>query len=155
MRNTTRNKLFLLLKCYLFSTLAAFSVQACAEYDLVYSSPDKTNLCISCHKKPTKFKKYVSKKFSKHRSDHRYARRSSLYVSYPVVSTCPCNDSWNLNFCQCCPQPNRVRTQWGDYVVFSSRPADRRYGIHEEEENSYNPDMSTVDDSGADLEINE
>lgn len=152
--------LFLLLKFCLFSLLATVSLYAHAEYYLVYSTPDFYNLCTNCqsvhhshkHKKVAKTQ-YVVNKRIRHVSHHGRGG-GGLYVYYPARRSCPCNNSWTLDVCQCCPQPNRVHSQWGDYVVFSSRPADRTYGVEQEEESSYNPDLSTADDGGADLEIN-
>ncbi|HSW71477.1 MAG TPA: hypothetical protein VLH77_05810 [Gammaproteobacteria bacterium] len=135
-------KLFLLLKLCVFNILVLLSCHAYAEYYLVYSTPDYYNLCDNCR----------GSYAHRHRS-HRIVKKSShvahrvrhmsggLSVSYPLT-------------CLCCSPSRVARSQWGDYVVFTTRPADKRYGIPEEERPTYNPDLSTADDGRADLEIN-
>lgn len=147
-----------MLKLALFSFFIAMSSYAYAEYYLVYSSPDYYNSCFHCavhtHHKHRVHHKKTSVTHHKHTVHHHYPNRGGLYVYYPVVSDCsPCSEVWTLGFCNCCPNPNRVHTQWGDYVVFSSRPASRQ-GIMEEKEVNYSPDLSTADDYRADLEVN-
>ena len=160
MKIKIRNKLFSLLKLCIFNVLATVSLHAYAEYYLVYSAPEPSDQCTFCqskaHKTPSKPRAIVSKKPHSVHAHHKYHSRGGLYVYYPgnLRPACPCNEVWTNAYCQCCPHPNRVRTQWGDYVVFSSGPADRTSGIPDEEESSYNPDMTTTDDGGSDLEIN-
>lgn len=160
MKNRIRNKLFLLLKLCIFNILATASLLAHAEYYMVYASPEPSELCTFCQGSPhhisAKHHKVAHKKTYSAHAHHRYHNRSGLYVYYPGNQrpTCPCNEVWTLDYCQCCAHPNHVRSQWGDYVVFSTRPADTRHGIYEEAETSYNPDMSTTDDGRGDLEIN-
>lgn len=150
MENNLKNKLNFALKLFIFMLLALTSLHAHAEYYLVYSTPDNYDLCANCQPPPHH---KTSHRKSRH-GHHHYHRKTGLSVYYPVALSCPCNSVWTLDFCACCPHPNRVRSQWGDYVVFSSRPADRRYGLTEEDEGGYNPDFSTSDDGYADLEVN-
>jgi hypothetical protein len=156
MKNTIRNKLFLPVKLCIFSLLATAFLPAHAEYYLVYATPEFDDLCVSCQHTTHHKKHQVSHKKAStthHTVHHRHYKRSGLYVYYP---NCPptragCEDLWT------CYHPNQVRSQWGDYIVFTSKPIDRRHGLPDEpyeDETSYNPDMSTADDSRPDLEIN-
>ncbi len=146
-----RNKLSWVIILLIFNFLALLPFQAVAEYYLVYSSPDFYDLCSNCQ--PTH--SHHSHKAKKTRHVHyRSHRRTGLYVYYTVMQVCPCNNIWTLEFCSCCPHPNHVRSQWGDYVVFTTKPADRTHGIWEEQESSYNPDFATGDDGYADLLVN-
>jgi len=139
MRDIIKNKLFLLVKLCIFTILAMAPLLTYAEYYLVYSTSEYNDLCVNCHTSSHKQHHRPQAKRSPH---HHYRSHhfGSLSVSYPII-------------CHCCSQPHFVRSQWGDYVVFTSRPADRRHGIPETTY-SYSPDLRTADDRHADLEIN-
>jgi len=149
-----QSTLFLLLKLFIFNLLAVLSLQVHAEYYLTYSSPDFYDMCSNCQS----VHRHVHHKKTTHVVHHRvhhYRSRGGLYVYYPILMAgCSCSSFWPLDYCPCCSPPNRVRSQWGDYVVFTSRPADHTYGFTEEDESSYNPDLSTMDDGRPDLEVN-
>lgn len=150
MKNKIKNKLCWLLKLCLFNLLAMVALQTHAEYYLVYSAPEYSDSCIYCQSRSHKH--HATPK--KHHYHRHHRPKSGLYVYRPSHPTCPCNQVWTLAYCQCCPQPNRVRSQSGDYVVFSALPASRNSTISSPEGSSYDPDLSTADDGRADLEIN-
>jgi hypothetical protein len=114
------NKLFVILLCSLFS------FQAHAEFYGSYSGHDidTGGPRTSCSGKSQPGTK------QKHRN-------GEITVYYPHAI--------RQQHCDCCPQQHISRTQWGDYVIFTSQPAKPPFG-HVDRDNTFDPDTGTADD---------
>jgi hypothetical protein len=152
MKAATVNKLILFLKVFIFNLLATVSLFAHAEYYQVYNAPEPSELCIYCQH-PHRTLHHQRHRVAHHKSYHR-SYGIYVYRAKKVHPACACSTVWTLGYCNCCPaQVRKPRTQWGDYVVFSSKPVDM-YRNTQDEAPGIDEDQRTTDDKSPDLELN-
>ncbi|HVY53470.1 MAG TPA: hypothetical protein VHA13_03015 [Gammaproteobacteria bacterium] len=148
MKNKNVAQLFVLI---MMPTLSSLSF---AEYYSSYSSTTNGS-CFDCQFLPSNQSHHSALKAT-HKKVAKRRHSAELEVYYPVVQAipaCECKDLWTNRSCDCCQNHSLVHSEYGDYAVFSSRPNNGYEKAHLMR-NSYNDDMTTMDDRFSDMEIN-